>query len=150
VCFITVDHTFHRKNPLLHQKSPSYEACWITEWRRLIGCLKLKVIFRKRATNYRALLRKMTYEDKASCDSTPPCTKSCRACVWWCTIETPHAHHHMRVHIYFLPFLTCMQIYIWHSLYAYTYAYMCVTLSVVHHHMRMQIHFLPFLTANCR
>ena len=28
-------------------------------------CLKLQVIFRKRATNYRALLRKMTYEDKA-------------------------------------------------------------------------------------
>ena len=37
-----------------------------TGWWRLIGCLKLWVIFRKRATNYRALLRKMTYEDKAS------------------------------------------------------------------------------------
>jgi len=31
-----------------------------TGWRRLIGCLKLQTIFRKRATNYRALLRKMT------------------------------------------------------------------------------------------
>ena len=30
-----------------------------TGWRRLIGCLKLQVNFRKRATNYRALLRKM-------------------------------------------------------------------------------------------
>jgi len=28
--------------------------------------IKLQVIFRKRANNYRALLRKMTYEDKAS------------------------------------------------------------------------------------
>jgi len=46
-----------------------------TGWGRLIGCLKLQVIFRKRATNYRALVRKMTYEDKASCDSTPPCTQ---------------------------------------------------------------------------
>ena len=36
-----------------------------TGWRRLIGCLKLQVIFRKRATNYGALLRKMTYKDKA-------------------------------------------------------------------------------------
>ena len=45
-----------------------------TGWRRLIGCLKLQVIFRKRATNCRALLRKMTYKDKASYDSTPPCT----------------------------------------------------------------------------
>jgi len=46
-----------------------------TGWRRPIGCLELQVIFRKRATNYRALLRKMTYEDKASHDSTPPCTQ---------------------------------------------------------------------------
>ena len=34
-----------------------------TGWRRFIGCFKLQVIFRKRATNYRALLRKMNYED---------------------------------------------------------------------------------------
>ena len=44
-----------------------------TGWRRLIGCIKLQIIFRKRATNYTALLRKMTYKDKASYDSTPPC-----------------------------------------------------------------------------
>jgi len=44
-----------------------------TGWRRPIGCLKLQVIFRKRTTNSRALLRKVTYEDKASYDSTPPC-----------------------------------------------------------------------------
>ena len=30
---------------------------------------------RKRATNYRALLRKMTHEDKASYKSSPPCTQ---------------------------------------------------------------------------
>jgi len=29
-----------------------------------MGCLKLQVIFRKRATNYRALLWKMTYKGK--------------------------------------------------------------------------------------
>ena len=34
----------------------------------------MQVIFRKRATNYRALLQNMTYEDKASHDSTPPCS----------------------------------------------------------------------------
>jgi len=44
-----------------------------TGWRRHIGCLKLQVVFRERATDYRALLREMTYEDKASYDSTPPC-----------------------------------------------------------------------------
>jgi len=41
-----------------------------TEWRRPIGCLKLQVIFRKRATNYRALLRKMTCKDTASYGSS--------------------------------------------------------------------------------
>jgi len=44
-----------------------------TGWRSLIGCLQLQVILHKRATNYRALLHKMTYEDKASYDSTPLC-----------------------------------------------------------------------------
>ena len=44
-----------------------------TGWRRPIGCLQLQVIFRKRATNYRALMRKMTCKDKASNRSSPPC-----------------------------------------------------------------------------
>ena len=45
-----------------------------TGWRRRIGCLKLQVIFCKRATNYRALVRKMTNNDMASYASSPPCT----------------------------------------------------------------------------
>ena len=45
-----------------------------TRWRRPIGRLKLQVIFRTRATSYRALLRKMTYTDKASYDAAPPCS----------------------------------------------------------------------------
>jgi len=54
------------------------ETCTIiyrmgTGWRRPIGCLKLQVIFRKRATNYRALLWKMTCKDKAFYGSSPPC-----------------------------------------------------------------------------
>ena len=47
----------------------------IVRWgSRPIGCLKLQVIFHKRATDYRALLRKMTSEDKAPYESSPPCT----------------------------------------------------------------------------
>ena len=53
--------------------SMSVQILDITGWRRLLGCLELKVIFRKRATNYRALLRKTTYQDKASYRSSPPC-----------------------------------------------------------------------------
>jgi len=45
-----------------------------TGWRRLIGYPKLQVIFHKRATKYRSLLRKMTYRDKGSYESSPPCT----------------------------------------------------------------------------
>ena len=41
-----------------------------TGWRRCIGCLKLQVSFFKRASNYRALLRKMTSKDKASYGSS--------------------------------------------------------------------------------
>ena len=35
-------------------------------WRRLIGSPKLQIIFHKRATKYRSLLRKMTWKDKGS------------------------------------------------------------------------------------
>jgi len=55
--------------------SCTQQSC--TGWRRLIGCLKLQVISRKRATNYRALLPKMTYEDEASYEPTPPCIGQC-------------------------------------------------------------------------
>ena len=46
----------------------------ITGWRRLIGSPKLQVIFHKRTTKYRSLLRKTTYKDKGSYESSPPCT----------------------------------------------------------------------------
>ena len=46
----------------------------VTGWRRLIGSPKLQIIFHKRATKYRALLWKMTYKDKGSYESSPPCT----------------------------------------------------------------------------
>jgi len=48
-----------------------------TGWQKPIGCLKLQVSFHKKATDYRALLQKMTYKDKASYRSSPPCKKTC-------------------------------------------------------------------------
>jgi len=47
---------------------------WGTGWRRLIGSPKLQIIFHQRATKYRSLLWKMTYKDKGSYGSSPPCT----------------------------------------------------------------------------
>jgi len=48
-----------------------------TGWRRLIGSPELQIIFYKRATKYRAPLLKMTYNDKGSYESLPPCSNSC-------------------------------------------------------------------------
>ena len=47
-----------------------------TGWPRPIACLRSQVIFRKRATNHRALLRKITCKDQASYGSSPPCMGS--------------------------------------------------------------------------
>jgi len=55
--------------------NPNFRA-GATGWRRIIGHLKLQVIFRKRATNYRALLRTVTCKDKTFCGSSPPSTNS--------------------------------------------------------------------------
>jgi len=46
-----------------------------TGWRRLIGSPELQIIFHKTATKYRSLLLKMTYKDKGSYESSPPCTQ---------------------------------------------------------------------------
>ena len=40
----------------------------------------MQVILHSKATNYRALLRKITYKDKASYGSWPPCNVSCTVC----------------------------------------------------------------------
>jgi len=68
-----------------------------TGWRRRIGCLKLQVIFCERATMCRALSRKMTCRDKASYDSTPPCTVSLPY-----PIERDTIFHRERSHIAYL------------------------------------------------
>jgi len=66
-------------NGSCHVKSSDYD----TGRRRPIGSLKLQVSFRKKDTNYRALLRKMTYEDKASHGSLPLCTCVMELwCIW--------------------------------------------------------------------
>ena len=44
-----------------------------TGWRRLIGSPKLQIIFHKRVSKYRTLLQEMTYKDKGSYESSPPC-----------------------------------------------------------------------------
>jgi len=72
----------HTTNALGHAKHDQKRRLWNihkleekgTGWRRLIGSPKLQIIFHKRAIKYRSLLRKMTYKDKGSYESSPPCT----------------------------------------------------------------------------
>ena len=61
------------------QKRPTHSHArlrYATGWRRRRGYLKLQVVCRKRTTNYRALLRKITCKEKAFYDSMPPCNIS--------------------------------------------------------------------------
>ena len=56
------------------------ESCHIrascsTGWPRPIAYLHCQAIFRKRATNCRAVLWKMTHKNKTSCGSLPPCSR---------------------------------------------------------------------------
>ena len=69
------------------------ECKYGTGWRRLIGCLKLQIIFHKRATSHRALLRKMTYKDKACYASSPP-----SICIRTYTHTYIHAYMHTYMH----------------------------------------------------
>jgi len=79
-CHFFIGH-FPQKSPTISGSFAENEVQLIrhhmytrdTGWQKPIGCLKLQVIFRKRAIYYGALLRKITYEDKASYGSSPPC-----------------------------------------------------------------------------
>jgi len=81
-----------------------YDSC--TGWRRPIRCLISWITFRKLATNYRALLRKMTYKDKASYESSPPCISLVwlvYSHVWynWCMNELCHIYKWVMYHVWY-------------------------------------------------
>jgi len=62
-----------QKSAKSSKRSPKSLQQSSTGWRRLIGSPKLQIIFHKKATKCRSLLRKMTYKDKGSYESSPPC-----------------------------------------------------------------------------
>ena len=66
------DRTWGGINTKTFSMNESYLPLY--RWRRLMGSPRLQIIFHKRATKYRLLLRKMTYKDKGSYESSPPCT----------------------------------------------------------------------------
>ena len=70
--------TYSYVQRLIHMCKDLFICDMTTGWRRLIGSPKLQIIFHQRATKYRALLRKMTYKDKGSYESSPPCSSCVR------------------------------------------------------------------------
>ena len=98
-----------------------------TECQRCSGCLKSHVIFRKRATNYRTLLRKMTYKDKASYDSTLHCTYVLNSFVYLSTQTTCAA----RIRKY-IPYTYNKNMYIYLCMHAYTYVHIYLVYRYIH------------------
>jgi len=64
----------HKQTHIWNMYLP-YVLSRYTGWPRLIGSRKLHIIIHKRATKYTSLLRKMTYKDKGSYESSPPCIR---------------------------------------------------------------------------
>jgi len=91
-----------------------------TGWRKLIGSTKLHIIFHKRATKYRSLLRKMTYKDKGSYESSPPLYYVHINDSWDTRIRTGLLLY-IRLCIFMYICLYRKHVYIY--LYAYTYVY---------------------------
>ena len=100
-------HTHRYTSPTLTR---TYSSRYIhTGWRKPIRCLKLHIIFCKRATNYRALLRKKTYKDMAFYDSTQPCTYN-HIYTHICRYQSPNVHKFlMNMHTY-IHICACMNI----------------------------------------
>jgi len=69
----THTHT-HTSESMTAQGKRHVSHVTTTGWRRLIWSPKIQIIFHKRATKYKSLLQKMTYKDKGSHESSPPCT----------------------------------------------------------------------------
>jgi len=58
-----------------------------TRWQGLKGSPKLQIIFHKKTTKYRSLLRKITYKDNGSYGSSPPYTSATPSCTFATHIE---------------------------------------------------------------
>jgi len=120
-------------------------SAWVlqfgTGWRRFIGGLKLQVIFGKRATNYRALLRKMTYKDKASYVSSVAKTHT-HTHTHTHTPVSSFARKGMYIHVHTCDltthplWLTKVYIYVWYNITYSTIYYRSLLQNIVSFHIQ--------------
>jgi len=81
-CHVWISHVHMSESPRMYEsRVEAMSHNKRTGCRRLTGSSKLQIIFHKRATKYRSLLRKMTYKDKGSYESSPPCSPNTHECV---------------------------------------------------------------------
>jgi len=126
-----------------------YTCVTDTGWRRLMKSPTLQIIFHKWAIKYRSLLRKMTYKDKGSYGSSPPCTH----------LSTWYLHTHtyvLPIHIYILymyqyifyeyicrwVYVTCIP-YIWNASYVYTHR-LYITYTLIDYIFHVHITCVPY------
>jgi len=146
-----------------------------TRRRRGIGCLKLQVIFRRRATNYRALLRKCIYTWCAlsannGCGMTrwyviwlvhQVCVKRNVVgqnvhvlgeiqSIWRKKDQTLHLEAtsegaHSDTYVY-ISIFTCVYMYVWIHTYLYVYINVCIFVHVhVHVHIHIYMYIYPYV-----
>ena len=81
-------------------------------------------IFRKRATNYRAVLRKGTYKDQASFASLPPCATPIHPKAWpihiWMYMYICTHVQYVQVYIFWIHIFACIRVYICKCVYTHT------------------------------
>jgi len=96
-----VTHSYVGHDSSARATSLMFTCVTYTGWRRLIGSPKLQIIFHKRATKYRSLLQKMTYKDKGSYESSPPCIHMCNIyCIHMCDMTHSYVWHESVSHVW--------------------------------------------------
>jgi len=98
-------------------------TCTDTGWRRLIGSRKMQIIFHKRATKYRSLLQKMTYKNRGSYESSPPCT------MWYIflNIFVYTTHKVSQIHEYIYEYVSP---YFCTYIHTCTYTWICICMHI--------------------
>jgi len=107
----------------------------LTGWQRPTGCLKMRVIFRKSATIYGALLCKMKYEDKTSYGPSAPYDVQLGSNIWHISFifnktmrDIVHVSWHDSFVRVFASFLDLWQLY--YSIMEYSRSFSCKLYSL--------------------